>query len=191
MDTELSDNPYCRWVLSLPEDHPDRLYHDFRYGFPIADDDELFGRLLLEINQAGLSWSTILRKETAIRRAYDDFRIERIAAYGDEDRLRLLGDAGIIRNRLKINAAIANTRKILDLCARFGSFKAWLDHHHPLSLEEWTRLFKKTFQFTGGEIVREFLTSVGYLPGAHGESCPVYERVLSKTPAWFERGRTT
>ena len=184
MDNALSDTPYCRWALSLPEDHPDRLYHELRYGFPVESDNELFGRLLLEINQAGLSWSTILRKEAAIRRAYDNFRIERIAAYGEEERLRLLGDAGIIRNRLKIDAAIANARKILDLCAQFGSFKAWLDHNHPLSPAEWTQLFQAHFRFTGGEIVKEFLMSTGYLPGAHGKSCPVFEIVVRTNPPW-------
>ncbi len=185
MDNEPSDNPYCHWALSQPEDHPDRLYHDRRYGFPLDDDNELFGRLILEINQAGLSWSTILKKEDAIRRAFGGFDIRCVAAYGDEDRQRLLGDPGIIRNRLKIDAVIANARKILELQERFGSFKAWLDRNHPLGHEDWTRLFKKTFQFSGGKIVKEFLMSIGYLPGAHGESCPIYQRILSEKPAWI------
>jgi len=140
---------------------------------------------VLEINQAGLSWETILRKRGNFKRAFDGFDIARVAAYGDEERQRLLADAGIIRNRQKVNAAIENARRILILQEEFGSFAAWLDHHHPLSREAWTRLFKKTFLFTGGEIVNEFLMSTGYLPGAHEPSCPIYPRVAALSPAWM------
>lgn len=178
---------YCEYVASLPTHQPSvhRDYHDGQYGFPLDDDNELFGRLILEINQAGLSWNTILMKQDNFRQAYDGFSIEKIAAYQDEDRLRLLNDAGIIRNRLKVNAAIENARTILVLQEEFGSFQAWLNHHHPLSREAWTRLFKKTFKFTGGEIVNEFLMSTGYLPGAHDHDCPVYRQVLNSKPAWL------
>ncbi|GAO44509.1 putative 3-methyladenine-DNA glycosylase [Flavihumibacter petaseus NBRC 106054] len=162
-------------------------YHDHLYGFPILDDDALFGRLILEINQAGLSWETILKKEPAFRKAYHDYSITRIAGYGEKDRNRLLQDAGIIRNRLKINAAIENAKVILELQKNFGSFRQWLDHHHLLSKEEWIRLFKKHFRFTGGEIVGEFLMSTGYLPGAHSEDCPVYKKVLKAKPKWVEK----
>jgi DNA-3-methyladenine glycosylase I len=89
------------------------------------------------------------------------------------DRRRLLADAGIIRNRLKVNAAIANAATILELRASHGSFAGWLEAHHPRSKAEWVKLFKRTFRFTGGEIVGEFLMSIGYLPGAHAETCPV------------------
>src|SRR6185369_4113642 len=89
-------------------------------------------------------------------------------------------DAGIIRNRLKIDAAIENAKRIIAL----GSFAQWLDDHHPLTKEEWVKLFKKTFVFTGGEITGEFLLSTGYLPGAHAETCPVYPKVLMKNPPW-------
>ena len=176
---------YCEYVKNLSVDNLHKIYHDKYYGFEIFTDDELFERLILEINQAGLSWSTILKKEDAIRRAFGGFDIRCVAAYGDEDRQRLLCDPGIIRNRLKIDAVIANARKILELQERFGSFKAWLDRNHPLGHEDWTRLFKKTFQFSGGKIVMEFLMSIGYLPGAHGESCPIYQRILSEKPAWI------
>ena len=139
---------YCEYVASLPTHQPSvhRDYHDGQYGFPLDDDNELFGRLILEINQAGLSWNTILMKQDNFRQAYDGFSIEKIAAYQDEDRLRLLNDAGIIRNRLKVNAAIENARTILVLQEEFGSFQAWLNHHHPLSREAWTHLFKKNLQ---------------------------------------------
>ena len=159
-------------------------YHDHEYGFPVHGDDALFERLVLEINQAGLSWLTILRKRDGFRRAYDGFALEKVAAYGDADRARLLADAGIVRNRLKVNAAIENAGRILRLRDSHGSFAAWLDAHHPLSREEWRKLFRRTFVFTGGEIVGEFLLSTGYLPGAHRASCPVHPRVLEAGPAW-------
>lgn len=178
---------YCDYCNSHPEDTFNRLYHDTEYGFPLHDDNLLFERLILEINQAGLSWITILRKADNFRAAYSGFDIDKIAAYDETDRARLLADAGIIRNRLKVNAAIENARRIHGLRNEYGSFKGWLDSHHPQTLENWIKLFKKTFVFTGGEIVNEFLISTGYLPGAHEESCPVYKRVASLRPAWMRR----
>jgi DNA-3-methyladenine glycosylase I len=161
-----------------------KLYHDKQYGFPIRNDNELFCRLILEINQAGLSWETILKKEAAFRKAYDHFDIKKVATYGEAERERLLQDAGIIRNRLKINAAIENAKTILELQNHHGSFAKWLEQHHPKTREEWTKLFRKTFKFTGGEIVNEFLMSIGYLPGAHDPSCPVYGEILRQEPMW-------
>ena len=160
-------------------------YHDREYGFPLNDDDELFGRLILEINQAGLSWLTILKKRDGFRQAYDRFSVERVASYEATDRERLLADPGIIRNRLKVDAAIHNARRILELRERHGSFANWLDAHHPLAKSEWVRLFKKTFRFTGGEITGEFLLSTGYLPGAHVPECPVYSSVVAARPPWL------
>ncbi|MEP7384326.1 MAG: DNA-3-methyladenine glycosylase I [Gemmatimonadota bacterium] len=159
-------------------------YHDREYGFPVRDDDLLFERLMLEINQAGLSWLTILRKREGFRRAYDGFEIARVARYGAREEARLLADPAIIRNRLKVTAAIENARRIQALQRSYGAFSVWLDAHHPLDRAEWQRLFKSTFLFTGGEIVHEFLLSTGYLPGAHVESCPVYPVVLREGPAW-------
>jgi DNA-3-methyladenine glycosylase I len=161
-------------------------YHDNHYGFPIHNDNELFCRLVLEINQAGLSWETILKKQETFRKAYSDFNIKKVAAYTEADRERLLADPGIIRNRLKVNAAIENAKAILQLQKEHGSFEKWLEHHHPKTKEEWVKLFKKTFRFTGGEIVNEFLMSIGYLPGAHAASCPVYKKVAAKKPLWME-----
>ncbi|MBC7890226.1 MAG: DNA-3-methyladenine glycosylase I [Ferruginibacter sp.] len=161
-----------------------KIYHDQHYGFPIHDDDELFCRLVLEINQAGLSWTTILKKQDNFRKAYKGFDIKKVARFTDKDVLRLLADAGIIRNRLKVNAAIENAKTILTLQKDFGSFKNWLDGHHPKSKNEWTLLFKKTFRFTGGEIVNEFLLSTGYLPGAHHEGCAIYKKVIQSKPSW-------
>ncbi|MCE9646548.1 MAG: DNA-3-methyladenine glycosylase I [Chloroflexi bacterium] len=178
---------YCEYCLVHPEDTFNKTYHDTRYGFPLDDDSELFERLVLEINQAGLSWITILKKADNFHKAYDGFKIEKIAKYTEKDRARLLADAGIIRNRLKINAAIVNAQRILELKREYGSFKGWLDKNHPLSKEEWTKLFKKTFVFTGGEIVNEFLMSTGYLKGAHEAGCPVYRKVASLRPAWMRK----
>ena len=161
-----------------------KIYHDTQYGFPITDDNELFCRLILEINQAGLSWTTILKKQEGFRKAYRGFDIKKIAAFKEKDSARLLSDASIIRNRLKVNAAIENAKTIIALQKEKGSFKNWLDHHHPLTREEWTSLFKQTFRFTGGEIVNEFLVSTGYLPGAHDETCPVFKKIVKSKPAW-------
>jgi len=175
---------YCEYCNSHPEDTYNREYHDTEYGFPLHDDHLLFERLMLEINQAGLSWITILKKKENFRKAYNGFDVDAVAKYNARDRARLLNDAGIIRNRLKINAAIENARRIQALRADYASFKGWLNAHHPMALEEWAKLFKKTFLFTGGEIVREFLVSTGYLPGAHDEGCPIFRAVKKKNPPW-------
>ena len=171
-------------MQKLELDNVHRIYHDTEYGFPIDNDNELFGRLILEINQAGLSWSTILNKKENFFKAYSGFDIGMVANYSEKDRERLLKDAGIIRNKLKVNAAIHNAQVIIGLQQEFDSFKKWLDHHHPKTKEEWVKLFKKTFKFTGGEITNEFLMSAGYLAGAHGEECPIYQKVLKHKPKW-------
>lgn len=180
---------YCSFIKSLPagEQPEHKEYHDLYYGFPVSDDNELFCRLILEINQAGLSWTTILKKQANFRIAYHEFEIKKVASYKKKDFARLMQDAGIIRNRLKINAAIENAKKILLLQKEFGCFKNWLDHQHPKTKQEWTVLFKKTFRFTGGEIVNEFLVSSGYLPGAHDSTCLVYKNVLKANPAWNQK----
>jgi DNA-3-methyladenine glycosylase I len=176
---------YCEYIRAHPEDTLNKTYHDTEYGFPLNDDNLLFERFILEINQAGLSWMTILKKQEDFRHAYAGFDLETVARYGESDRARLLADAGIIRNRLKVNAAIENARRILELRKEFSSFKGWLDVHHPRPLEEWVKLFKSNFVFTGGQIVNEFLLSTGYLPGAHDRDCPVYAQVARLSPAWM------
>lgn len=162
-------------------------YHDLEYGFPLEDEAALFERLILEINQAGLSWLTVLKKREAFRRAYDGFAVDVVAGYDARDKARLLADAGIIRNRLKVDAAITNAQRIKELRHAHGSFAGWLAEHHPRSREEWVKLFKRTFRFTGGEIVSEFLMSIGYLPGAHVPNCPVYSRILKRRPPWLDQ----
>ena len=173
---------YCDIAPGHPLHGP---YHDHEYGFPQREEAVLFERLLLEINQAGLSWETMLRKRDGFRAAYSGFEVDRVARYGERDRARLLADPGIIRNRLKVEAAIHNARIIQQLRDTHGGFAAWLDAHHPLPKAEWVKLFKKTFRFTGGEITGEFLMSLGYLPGAHRQDCPAYRRAAKQRPPWM------
>lgn len=177
---------YCDAAPGHPFHGP---YHDREYGFPLAGDDALFERLVLEINQAGLSWLTILKKREGFRAAYAGFAVDKVARFGARDRNRLLADAGIIRNRLKVEAAIENAKRLQAIRASHGSFAAWLDAYHPIPKAEWVKLFKATFRFTGGEIVGEFLMSTGYLPGAHREDCPAYRRIARLKPAWMRAER--
>jgi DNA-3-methyladenine glycosylase I len=176
---------YCSYVQGAGKDSVHRAYHDKEYGFPLNSDDALFARLVLEINQAGLSWETILKKKDNFFKAFDDFSIQKVAKYSEKKKEKLMQDAGIIRNRLKIEAAVDNAKSILQIQKEHGSFANWLDAHHPKTKEEWVKLFKQNFRFTGGEIVNEFLMSTGYLPGAHAENCPVYKKVLKLKPKWM------
>lgn len=170
---------YCDIAPGHPLHGP---YHEREYGFPQREEGVLFERLLLEINQAGLSWETILKKREGFRRAYDGFDVDRVAAYGARDIERLLADPGIIRNRLKVAAAIHNAQVIRGFRASHGGFAQWLDAHAREDGEardraSWVRLFKRTFRFTGGEITGEFLMSLGILPGAHRPDCPVMKKI--------------
>ncbi len=175
-------HPYCAYVATLKDKKDvDKVYHDRYYGVAIKDDNELFGRLVMEINQAGLSWRTILLKEEGFRKAYHNFAIAKVAQYTEKDRERLLHDAAIIRNRLKIEAAIHNAQAIAKLQKEYGSFYAWL----KLLSEEfkddkvaWLKEFKKRFKFVGGEIIGEFLMSINLLPGAHDRKCHRFRNVI-------------
>jgi DNA-3-methyladenine glycosylase I len=179
---------YCRAAKGHPFHGP---YHDREYGFPVRGDAALFERLALEINQAGLSWLTMLQKRDGFRRAFEGFDPETVAAFDGRKVRRLLSDAGIIRNRLKVRAVIENAKRIVEIQASHGSFGMWLEAHHPRSRKAWQKLFKETFVFTGGEIVGSFLLSTGYLRGAHVPSCPVYGRVAKKKPAWATAKRSS
>jgi DNA-3-methyladenine glycosylase I len=172
---------YCLAAPGHPLHGP---YHDLEYGFPAAEEAVLFERLALEINQAGLSWLTVLQKRAAFRAAFADFDVDRVAGFGAAETERLMADPGIVRNRQKIAAVIANARRIRELRDSHGSFRGWLEAHHPRSGDEWTRLFRQNFRFTGGLIVGEFLMSLGYLPGAHEPDCPVHARILALAPPW-------
>ena len=176
---------YCDVAPGHPLHGP---YHDGEYGFPQRGESALFERLLLEINQAGLSWETILRKRDGFRRAYDGFDVDAVAGYGEDDVARLLADPGIIRNRLKVAAAIHNAGVVRGLRDSHGGFAAWLDanvrdeHGRERDKASWVKLFKRTFRFTGGEITGEFLMSLGYLPGAHRDDCPAQKKILKLKP---------
>jgi DNA-3-methyladenine glycosylase I len=182
--TNKEPKSYCEYIGNLENSDIHRIYHDNQYGFPIDSDDELFGRLVLEINQAGLSWTTILNKQENFKKAYSSYNIRKVAKYIKKDIKRLLNDPGIIRNERKVNAAIYNAQQISKIQKEFGSFKSWLDKNHPMKLEDWVKLFRETFKFVGGEITREFLTSTGYLKGAHDEDCPVSKKIIRKKPMW-------
>lgn len=160
-------------------------YHDTEYGFPSRDERVLHERLALEIMQAGLSWLIVLKKRRGLNAAFRDFDVDKVAAFGARDVRRLLADEAIIRNRLKIESIIDNAKRIRALRDSHGGFAAWLDAHHPQKLEGWVKQFRQTFRFTGGEVVNEFLMSLGYLPGAHRPGCPVHGRIIGTNPPWL------
>lgn len=167
---------YCREVFSHPLH---KHHHDNVYGFGMKNDDDLFAQLSLEIHQAGLSWLLVLKKEKALRRAWQNFRINTVAAFGEAEVAMLLADPSIIRNRAKIEAIIGNARTARTL---EGGFYGWLKSHHPLPLEDWVKLFRRTFKFCGPELVNEFLVSSGWLGGAHDKNCPIYNKAAASDP---------
>ena len=171
----MEDNSYCKFVAKLDDDNLHKIYHDTKYGFAVNDDNELFGKLILEINQAGLSWTTILNKQDNIRKAYSNFNIKKVSMYSNDDIESLLSNAGIIRNMLKVNAIIYNANKIIQIQKDFGSFYLWLKKLRGKDIEDWIKIFKSNFKFTGPEITREFLISTAFLKGAHVKSCPSYK----------------
>ncbi|MEK7278266.1 MAG: DNA-3-methyladenine glycosylase I, partial [Chloroflexota bacterium] len=127
-------------------------YHDKEWGLPLHDDVKLFEFLILEGAQAGLSWSTILKKRENYRKAFDGFDPAKVAHYGDEDVARLLADAGIVRNRLKIAAAISNARLALDVQKEFGALDKYL------------------WRFVGGRPIKHTFISLSELPARTAES---------------------
>ncbi|MBF0323648.1 MAG: DNA-3-methyladenine glycosylase I [Alphaproteobacteria bacterium] len=176
------------WYCDVAPGHPvHQPYHDLEYGFPQTDDKVLFERLTLEIFQAGLSWEITLKKRAGLVAAFEGFDPAHVAFYGEADIERLMADARIIRNRRKIGATIENAKRLVALAAAHESFAAWIKAHHPLTKPEWVKLFKKTFVFMGGEVVGEFLMSIGYLPGAHREDCPIFQKIAPLAPAWMDK----
>jgi DNA-3-methyladenine glycosylase I len=177
----------CDWADSS---EAMRRYHDEEWGVPSHDDSHLFEMLILEGAQAGLSWSTILNKRENYRRAFDHFDPARIARYDDDKLAELLGDAGIVRNRLKVKAAVTNARAFLATCEESGSFDAylwaWVDGtrivNRPRSMGDLPArtelsdhlsgdLKRRGFTFVGSTIVYSFLQSVGVIDD-HLVSCP-------------------
>jgi len=175
-------NNYCDVAIDNPLHGP---YHDAEYGFFGKNEQQLFELLCLEIFQAGLSWALVLKKRSGTRLAFSDFNVDQVASFSQSDIDRLLSDARIIRNQLKIKSIIHNAKVFQDLRTSHGGFVNWLDAHHPLTHPEWVKIFKKTFKFTGPEVVNEFLMSAGYLKGAHRETCPVYQKIAKTMPPWM------
>ena len=176
---------YCTFAQHLPKDNLHRIYHDTEYGFNCSSDNQLFEKLVLEIQQAGLSWSVILAKREFIRKAYSNFDINVVSKYNEHEVKLMMKNKNIIRNFLKINATIYNAKQILKIRKEYLSFKKWLDLHLHFNLNEWVKLFKKTFKFTGPKITKEFLMSSGYLAGAHNKNCKVYNLILKENPPWL------
>ena len=187
---ELDTRPRCSWATGGTRPGPLMVaYHDDEWGVPVGDDQELFERLALESFQAGLSWSTILRKRDAFRTAFGGFDPRLVAAFDDRDRQRLLADAGIVRNRAKIDATITNAKAFLATAREFGAFAAYLDTIVPgpparlppdatggdvpattAASDALSRdLRLRDFRFVGSTMVYAFMQSVGlvddHLPG--------------------------
>jgi DNA-3-methyladenine glycosylase I len=161
----------CSWV----KDDPLAIqYHDEEFGVPLKSDDELFERLSLEIFQAGLSWRLILHKREAFRKAFASFCIDKVAAFTEEDILRLLSDKGIIRNKYKVLATIENAKRVQKLRVENGSFAAYISQLQG-SQAELTRELKKRFSFMGPQIAASFLQSIGKLKQFHEPDCWKYK----------------
>jgi len=176
-------NWYCDYADDRP---PHDVYHQTEYGFPKTDERDLFEIFALEIFQPGLSWDLILKKRATTFEAFEGFDVDRVAAYGERDKARLLSNPGIIRNKLKVEAIIHNARVIVDMRTDHGGFANWLKTHHPRNRRAWVKLFKKTFKFTGPEVTNEFLMCIGYLPGAHRDDCHVQKKIAKAKPPWTQ-----
>jgi DNA-3-methyladenine glycosylase I len=172
---------YCSVAPGHPVHHS---YHASEYGFPQRDESVLFERLVLEIMQAGLSWEIVLKRRAGMRDAFHGYDVDTVAALDPAGQAALLANPAIIRNKLKVAAVAENARRVQALRASHGGFAAWLDIHHPRDKAAWVKLFKANFLFTGGEIVGEFLMSLGYLPGAHAADCPVAATIAALNPPW-------
>ncbi|MFZ2959999.1 MAG: DNA-3-methyladenine glycosylase I [Candidatus Ozemobacteraceae bacterium] len=162
----------CAWANTYPSL---REYHDNEYGFRIKDDHAYFERLILELFQAGLSWRCILEKRPAFHAAFANFDPQIVAGFDEKDVQRLMDDAGIVRNRRKIESSIENARRFNALMDRYGSFDAYLatipvrgaDDDHPAVVKH----FRSTFLFMGPLVVEEFLMSTGWWPVRHEPTC--------------------
>jgi DNA-3-methyladenine glycosylase I len=195
--------PRCFWALGAPE-YVD--YHDTEWGFPVHDDRRLFEKLCLEGFQSGLSWLTILRKRRAFREAFAGFDPERVARFGPADVDRLLGDAGIVRHRGKIEAAIANAGRALELIEERGSLAAYVWGFEPLPVERPARLTRdalvamstspasvamsrdlkrRGWRFVGPTTVYAFMQAMG-LVDDHLDGCSA-RPVVEAARASFER----
>lgn len=171
-------------------------YHDHEWGRPVHDDQKIFEMLILEGAQAGLSWITVLNKREAYRAAFDNFDPAMVALYDDEKIAALLANPGIIRNRLKINAAITNARLFLEIQKEYGSFDKFIWNYvdYKPIIGHWERmedmpaatpvsgqisrdLKKKGFKFVGPTIIYSFMQGIGMV-NDHIKSCCVYKEIL-------------
>jgi DNA-3-methyladenine glycosylase I len=198
------ENSRCPWCVS----HPLYIqYHDEEWGVPEHDDDKLFEKIILDGAQAGLSWLTILKKREGYRRAFDGFDAKKIARYTDRDVARLLADPGIVRNRLKVQAAIANARAYLELRDQLGSFDHYLwqfvDGHPkrnrwkslsqlPARTPESDAMSKdlrqRGFKFVGSTICYAFMQAIGMV-NDHLVTCPRHRAVTRLAPSSPHRTR--
>ena len=193
MSTSLSDFKRCQWSLNSPLE---KLYHDSEWGVPVHDDATLFEFILLEGAQAGLSWSTILKKREGYRRAFDAFDAVKVADYSAKKIRRILKDPNIIRNPLKIKAAVTNARAFLRVQEEFGSFDAYIwefvggrpitnrwteaaaiPAHTPESRNMSRDLKKRGFTFVGPTICYAFMQAVGMV-NDHVMDCFRYAEIL-------------
>ena len=165
---------YCSYCREQEKDSIHRWYHDVVYGKMSKNDNELFGRLIMEINQAGLSWDIVLQKYHGIKEAYAQFEVQKVAQFESNKIASMMKNPQIIRHELKIRCIVYNAQQILQIQKEFGTFKKWILMNKQNSLDNWVKVFKKNFKFVGKEIVKEFLTSNGILNGAHDKNCPEY-----------------
>jgi len=196
----------CFWQPSMPD------YHDREWGRPVADDRRLYEKICLEGFQAGMAWITILRKREAFRAAFDDFDFERVARYTERDVERLMGDAGIVRNRSKILSAINNAKRARALAEETGSLAGWLWQHEPppqdrpraVDLDYWNNnptsaasaalsraLKKRGWTFVGPTTMYAFMQAVGMV-NDHMSGCACREEIEQaragfKRPSWHGR----
>ena len=174
---------YCDIAPGHPFHGP---YHDSEYGFPVVSESLLFERLTLEVFQAGLSWLIVLKKRQYLNIAFKRFDVDEVANFNQFDIDRLRQDVTIIRNKLKIEATVFNAKQIVSFRLSHWRFANLLEQQRPRTKEDWCKVFKQNFKFTGRKIVGEFLMSIGYLKGAHHENCPVYNSIKALGPVWFK-----
>jgi len=189
--------PRCRWCAVAPEFF---AYHDAEWGFPVADDRRLFEKLCLESFQSGLSWRTILAKRENFRAAFANFEVDRIARFGEADVERLLGDAGIVRHRGKIEAVINNARRARELVKETGSLSAYVWRFEPSDADLATPqtattsaasiamskdLKKRGWAFVGPTTIFAFMQAMGLI-NDHAEGCAI-RKEAAKARKTFKR----
>ncbi|QIE41559.1 DNA-3-methyladenine glycosylase I [Rhodobacteraceae bacterium SC52] len=186
--------PRCGWCSTVPEFFP---YHDEEWGYPVADDQRLFEKICLESFQSGLSWRTILAKREHFRRAFAGFDFRKVAAFDDADVARLLGDAGIIRHRGKIEAVINNARRCCDLVDTEGPFAAFVWRFEPLedrpaspvratspaSVAFSKELKKRGWKFVGPTTAHAFMQAMGLI-NEHTEGCVMRQAAIDARAAF-------